>query len=334
MERKSLNPFREMYLVFWLIRMIRRERVDLVHGLTIKCAVYGSLAARLVNNRPRVSSVAGMGYVFASRSFKAWLLRPVVRATLRLTLDGQPSRLIVQNRDDAVLFRCNKLVESDQIRLIRGSGVDLARFTPPASEPPSRPYRVLLPARLLWDKGVGELVEASRILKRRWLSVEILLAGEPDEGNPAAVSTHDLYRWQSDELIKWLGRVDDMPGLFRSVNAVALPSYYGEGLPKSLIEAGACSRPLITTDMPGCREVVTNEIDGLLIPPRNVVALADAIERLAGDLAFGRRLGEAARKKAMLAFDEKIVIGKTLAVYDELIAPDKKGSTYSYHDSV
>ncbi len=317
MDRLSLNPIRELRLLLWLVRCIRREQIDLIHGFTIKSAVYGSLAARLAAGCPRVSAVAGMGYVFTSQSMKARLLRPVVRAAFRMALGGHHSRLILQNKDDVDVFECARLMNPGKIRLIRGSGVDLARFTPPMTEPAQPPFRVVLPARLLWEKGVGELIEAARQLKAR--GVEVLLAGEPDAGNPAAVPEEDIRRWHDEGLVQWLGKVDNMPSLFHSVHAVVLPSYYGEGLPKSLIEAAACERPLVTTDMPGCRDVVTDGADGLLVPPRDPLALADAIEKLAGDPELCRRLGQAARHKAQTEFDECIVIERTMAVYEELV---------------
>jgi glycosyltransferase involved in cell wall biosynthesis len=169
----------------------------------------------------------------------------------------------------------------------------------------------------LWDKGVGELVEAARILKKRDVDVEVLLAGEPDQGNPASVSEELIRNWQKEGMITWLGKVDDMPTLYRSVHAVVLPSYR-EGLPKSLIEAAGCALPLITTDVPGCREVAEHEVNGLLVPPRSAVPLADAIEALANDSALCGRLGEAAEKKASAEFCDTIVVSRTLAVYTDL----------------
>jgi glycosyltransferase involved in cell wall biosynthesis len=176
---------------------------------------------------------------------------------------------------------------------------------------------VLLPARLLWDKGIAEYVDAARQLGSQGCNIEFLLAGDPDPGNPAAVPLSDVRRWVDEGLVHWLGHVDDMPGLFASVDAVVLPSYR-EGLPKGLIEAAACGLPLVTTDVPGCREVVADGVDGLLVPPRSAGALAQAIARLQDDPALARRLGEAARRKALEHFDESIVIDRTMAVYDEL----------------
>lgn len=318
MQRLSLNPLREAWLVFWLWRIIRREKVDLVHGFTIKCAIYGSLAARLAGDRARVGAVAGMGFVFASDALKARALRPLVRLTLRLALGGRRARTVLQNSEDAAFFRQAGLVASDAIRLIPGSGVDLERFEP-VTRATRKPFRVVLPARLLWDKGVAELVQAARLLRGRGRAVEVLLAGEPDPGNPAAVPEAEIRRWHAEGVIQWLGQVEDMPALLQSVDAVVLPSYR-EGLPKSLIEAAGCALPLVTTDVPGCRDVVTDGVDGLIVPVKDASALAAAITRLAEDPALCRRLGAAARTKALAVFDERIVISDTLKVYEELLA--------------
>ena len=323
MRRRSLNPLRELALVRWLRNLIVTERVDLLHGFTIKCAVYGSLAGRAARIRGRVNAVAGMGYVFSSRDVKARLLRPVVRSIMRAALDGDRARLILQNPDDVLLFQQARLVASQRIRLIPGSGVDCTRFAPsPAAsqEPPARAFRVLLPARLLWDKGLAEYVAASRTLRGEGRDIEFLLAGEPDPGNPAAVPEATIRGWVGEGAIRWLGHVEDMPALFATVDAVVLPSYR-EGLPKGLIEAGACGLPLVTTDVPGCREVVTHNVDGLLVAIKDPRALAHAIARLHDDPALRANLGVAARRRALAEFDERIVIAQTMDVYRELV-PD------------
>lgn len=327
MERRSLNPLREVALVQWLRRLVRAEGVDLVHGFTIKCAVYGSLAA-LSTGRPRVNAVAGMGYVFTSDDLRARLLRPVVRTLMRLALGGRRSRLILQNPDDVALFEKAGLAHSERIHLIPGSGVNCARFAPleeRGGTDGGRPLRVLLPARLLWDKGLAEFVEAARILRAEGRRIEFMLAGNPDPGNPAAVPEEIVREWARAGLLTWVGHVDDMPALFATIDAVALPSYR-EGLPKGLIEAAACGLPLVTTDVPGCREVVTDEVDGLLVPVRDAKALARAIARLDSDPLLRRRLGAAARAKALARFDERIVIERTVAVYEELLAAHPRAS--------
>ncbi|WP_350016681.1 glycosyltransferase family 4 protein [Rhodanobacter sp. IGA1.0] len=325
MDRRSLNPIREAALLVHLASLMRRERIDLVHGFTIKSAVYGALAGRLAGTRARVSAVAGLGYVFTSFNLKARLLRPLVKGLLRLTLGGNGARLILQNPDDVALFKRAGLIEASRIRLIHGSGVDCRRFTPRVARidaSGSAAPRVLLAARLLWDKGLGEYAQAARILREQGREVIFLLAGTPDMGNPGAVPEGTVRGWMDEGLLQWLGHVEDMGALFASVDIVTLPSYYGEGLPKSLIEAAACALPLVTTDIPGCREVVANdEVDGLRVPPRDANALAKAIGRLLDDPNFAAKLGQAARAKALAQFDERIVIERTLAVYEELLGP-------------
>lgn len=323
MDRRSLNPWRELQLVDWLRRLCRRERIDLVHGFTIKCAVYGSLAARLAGVPARVNAVAGMGYVFTSGDLKARMLRPLVRGLMRLALDGDGARLILQNPDDVALFESAGLVRRHRVRLIPGSGVDCLRFAPPPGPPPGaaqrQALRVVLPARLLWDKGIAEYVEAARQLRAQGRAIEFLLAGTPDAGNPAAVPEETIRAWVDEGTIQWLGHVVDMPALFRSVDVVALPSYR-EGLPKGLIEAGACGLALVTTDVPGCHEVVRHGVDGLLVPARDAAALARAIATLQDDPGLRRRLADAARLRATTEFDERKIIAATLSVYRELTA--------------
>jgi glycosyltransferase involved in cell wall biosynthesis len=317
MDRRSLNPLPEAVLLLHLFRLFREEMPALVHGFTIKCAVYGSLVARLAGVPARVNAVAGMGYVFISHSLKARLLRPLVRSLLKLALGGHNARLILQNPDDVALFQRAGLVDASQVRLILGSGVDCSRFLPDPDRQTGVRLRVLLPARLLWDKGLAEYVQAARLLRAEGRQIDFLLAGDPDPGNPAAVPEPEVRGWVDEGIVEWLGQVNDMPSLLRSVDVVALPSYR-EGLPKGLIEAAASGCALVTTDVPGCREVVTHDVDGLLVPVREGEALARAIARLQDDPKLRARLAEAGRRKAMERFDERIVVRETLAVYREL----------------
>jgi glycosyltransferase involved in cell wall biosynthesis len=321
MDRASLNPVREAMTLRQVVRVLSDERPDLLHNFTVKCAVYGALAARMTGIPAVVNAVAGMGYVFTSDAMMARTLRPVVKVLMRGTLGGENSRLVLQNPDDAQAFVDSRLVPRQNIRLIRSSGVNTSRFFP--AERPSdktRPLRVLLAARLLWEKGVREFVDAAAMVRARDRSMEFLLAGAPDPGNPRSVEQGQVDDWVARGLVTWLGHVDDMPALLRSVDVMALPSYYREGVPKSLIEGAACGLALVTTNLPGCREVVScHGVDGLHATPRDAASLADLLIRLDDDRALVRRLGESARRKAVSDFDEKIVITRTLEVYDELL---------------
>ncbi len=262
-----------------------------------------------------------------------------MRALLRLALGGSRTRLVLQNPDDVALFRHASLVNLAHVRLIPGSGVDCRRFAPvggaaegavqsSAGPAPAgvkvtvpgetQPLRVLLPARLLWDKGLAEFVHAARALRAQGRRVNFILAGLPDPGNPAAVPQETVRAWVAEGVVQWLGHVDDMPALMRSVDVVALPSYR-EGLPKGLIEAAACGLPLVTTDVPGCRHVVTDGVEGLLVPAKDADALAAAIARLQDSPALRESLGHAARERAVREFDERSVVRRTLDVYADLL---------------
>jgi len=326
MDRASLNPVREAGVLRDLTRVLREERPDLLHNFTVKCAIYGAIAARAAGVPAVVNAVAGMGYVFASDRMLARTLRPMVKLLMRGTLGGKQSRLILQNPDDADAFVRARLVPEHHIRVIRSSGVNLERFLPvvPVAEP--RPLRVLLAARLLWEKGIGEYIEAARMLRAQGRNIDFVIAGSPDPGNPRSVSREQVESWVGEGLVDWRGHVEDMPVLMRSMDVIALPSYYREGVPKSLIEAAACGLAVITTNLPGCREVVSEHgVDGLHVEPRCARSLAERIAQLDDDRPLVRRLGDSARRKAMEHFDEQMVIRRTIEVYDELL-PHRRAS--------
>jgi len=306
MDRASLNPVREALTLRQVVRVLSEERPDLLHNFTVKCAVYGALAARMAGVPAVVNAVAGMGYVFTSDAIMARTLRPVVKVLMRGTLGTENSRLVPEQN----------------IRLIRSSGVNTLRFAPvERTDDKTKPLRVLLAARLLWEKGVQEFVDAAAMVKARGCPMEFLLAGAPDPGNPRSVDQAQVDEWVAKGLVTWLGHVDDMPALLRTVDVMALPSYYREGVPKSLIEGAACGLAIVTTNLPGCREVVScHGVDGLHATPRDAASLADLLIQLHEDRALLRRLGESARRKALSDFDEKLVISRTLEVYDELLA--------------
>lgn len=317
MHRRSLNPLREILLLVRLWHTIGSYKADLVHGFTIKCALYGSVVGRL-SGCARVSAITGMGYVFTSEDKMARVLRPLVRAFLRLALGGKRSRVILQNPDDVALVRRAGIADTETIRLIPGSGVDCSRFADRLPKNGAGPKKVLFAARVLWDKGISEFVAAARRLRAQGRHLRFLVAGTPDLGNPATVPESRLLEWVNEGAVEWLGHVGDMAALLQAVDMMVLPSYR-EGLPKGLIEAAACGLPLVTTNVPGCREVVTDGVDGLLVPARDAEALADAIGKLDDAPELAARLGRAARAKALRMFDERIVVDSTIAVYDELL---------------
>jgi len=318
MDRRSLNLWSEARLVQHLIPFYRQIRPDLACHFTLKCVIYGSLAARAIRI-PTVNAITGLGHVFTSDTLRTRLLRPAIGGLLRFCLDHPRNLLILQNPDDQQELLSQRLVSPDRIRLIRGSGVNTERFKPRTTPRQPGPFRVLLAARLIWEKGIGEYAEAARQLRQAGLSIEFRLAGDPDPGNPTSVPREAIEEWQQLGLLRALGHVDTMEALLADTDLVVLPSYYREGAPRSLLEAAACGLPIITTDSIGCREVVDHEVTGLLIPPRDATALAAGIRRLHDAPDECLRMGQAGRAKIIAEFDERLVIEQTLSVYQELM---------------
>ncbi len=311
-SRRSTHPLRELAALREVIAVFRKVRPHIVHQVAIKPVLYGSVAARVTRVPIIINAVAGLGYVFASQDFKARVLRPILRAAFHLLLDRHNARLILQNRDDAEQFTRERIVERSRVTLIRGSGVDPSRFTvvPELEGPPL----VVLPARMLRDKGVEEFVQAARALRRDGVQARFALVGSPDPENLACIPETQLTEWQAEGVIEYWGWCNDMIPVFQQAHVVCLPSYR-EGLPKALIEAAACGRAIVTTDVPGCREVVTDGDNGLLVSARDADSLARALRRLIEDTALRQAMGRRGRERAEQEFSMTRVIAETFALY-------------------
>jgi glycosyltransferase involved in cell wall biosynthesis len=318
LKRRSINPLSELVTLLHLVLIYFRERPDLVHHFTIKCVLYGSIAARLAGVKSVVNAFAGLGHVFNDDRFKTKVLRFFVKRICKPTLRG--TQVIFQNPDDQRVFVLQGLVVETESHLIRGSGVDVDTFNPTIRRPSNAERRVLLASRLLWAKGLAEYVEAARAIHESMPCSQFLIAGETDPGNPAAVPQHVIDQWQTRRELKILGHRDDVVDLLRIVDVVALPSYYGEGVPRILIEAAAIGLPLVATDMPGCREIVRPGVNGLLVRPRDAGQLASAIRQLLVDDQLRLEMGKQSRELACKEFSENQVINSTLQVYQESLA--------------
>ncbi len=311
-SRTGVNPLGECWLLLRLIALWLREKPDVAHHVAMKPVLYGSIAARIAGTPRVINALAGMGWLFSSGTGAARWLKPLVRHALRWVL--RSGTVLVQNPDDAQLL-VRMGISEGRIRRIAGAGVDLQRFTP-QPEPGGVPV-VLLCARLLWHKGVGEFVAAARLLKERGVEARFVLAGEPDQANPSAIPPEQLSSWVQEGIVEYLGWVEDMPQLLAGSSVVCLPSYYGEGLPKALIEAAAAGRAIVTTDMPGCRHAVRGGDNGVLVPPRDAAALAEQLARLLADPPLRRQMGARGRLRAEQEFGADSVIRQTLALYTE-----------------
>lgn len=306
MDNKGTHPGRDLLLLWRFFRLLRCERPDVYLGYTVKPNVYGSLAAHALNI-PVINNIAGLGAVFIKDS---WLTR-LVRGLYRLAL-SRSAKVFFQNDDDRQMFVSGGLVAEVVTDRLPGSGIDLDKFAL-VPLPGQSPLRFLLISRMLWDKGVGEYVEAARILKRRGASADFCLLGFLDVQNPTAISRKQIDIWVEEGAIRYLGVSDDVRAEIAAADCVVLPSFYREGTPRTLLEAAAMGRPIITTDSVGCREVVDDGVNGYLCRPRDAEDLADKMARMAAlSPAEREALGLRGREKVEREFDEQIVIGKYL----------------------
>jgi glycosyltransferase involved in cell wall biosynthesis len=318
--RQTLAPWTELNAAWRLLRLYQREGAALVHHFTIKPVLYGTLAARFLRIPVIVNSITGLGYVFLGQDLKARLLRRLVTLIYRLVFASPRCAAIFENDSDRRYFIEQGLIDAERTWLIEGVGIDVNYFTP-LPEPDNggeagKPPVVVLPARMLWDKGVGTLVEAARQLKPR-LTARFVLVGEPDPGNPASIEVETLRDWVDQGLVEWWGWQQDMRAVYSQSHIVTLPSF-GEGVPTVLLEAAACARPIVTTNTPGCRDVVRDGVNGLTVQPNDPTALAEALERLITDPALRGRMGAAGRAFALDRYTSERINNATLAVYNSL----------------
>lgn len=314
-DRSGMNPSRDFSTYRAIHDLYRRERPDLVHHVAMKPVLYGGIAAWRAGVPAVVNAMAGLGFLFIGAGIKARLIRAVVERAFRRLNNRANTTLIVQNRDDAMLFQDRIGVARARIAVIRGSGVDIDRFSP-VPEPEGDPIAVCV-SRMLWDKGIGELVAAARLLRARGVALTVRLVG-PTDANPASIPQQTLNAWRDEGVVEVMGPSDDIPGVYAGAHIAVLPSYR-EGLPKSLLEGAAMGRPVIATDVPGCREICRDGETGIRVPlhaPEALAdALADALERMARDPALRKTLGAGARAAVEADFAEEIVVDQTLALY-------------------
>lgn len=315
------NPIQELTTIIHLVSLYRRERPDIVHHVAMKPVLYGSLAARMAQIQAVVNALGGLGSVFIGTGRKVRLLRPLMEFSLRLALALPNSRVIFQNSEDCEQWLRSKIVRRSQSAIIRGSGVDVSRFTE-APEPAGTPL-VLLAGRMLWDKGVGDFVEAARLLRKASAPARCVLVGMVDNENPSCIPESQLQAWQKEGVVEWWGHQENMPEILPRAHVVVLPSYR-EGLPKVLLEASACARPIVATDVPGNREVVRDGGNGFLVPPKDPRALAQAITMLIKDPALRRAMGTRGRAIVTSEFASGHITRETLQIYRALLGYPRK----------
>jgi len=315
-SRKGTNLFREAMMLPRIFSLYRRIKPDLVHHVTIKPVLFGSLVARFYKNIKVVNAITGLGFAF-SKDEKASSIKRLVSRAYKVGLQNPRQRTIFQNEEDKAVFVDNGFIKSEQTSLIRGSGVNIKDFKPvgKAEEPPV----ILLASRMIWDKGLQEFKAAAEIVKKERSDVRFVLAGKSDDGNPNAVPESTLNEWNRAGVVEWWGHCENMPEILQKSAVVTLPTFYPEGVPKILIEAAATGRPIVTTNRPGCRDIVRDGENGLLVPQKDSEKLAEAILTLLNDPDLMEKYGKAGRKIVEEEFSEKIVVEKTLGVYEDLL---------------
>lgn len=315
---KSHSFISEIYMILKLGRLYKKIDPDLVHHVTIRPVLYGSIASRIFGVKAVVNALSGLGYLFINQGFKSKILRSFVTRLMKIGFSHPNQLLILQNSDDRKNFIKRGLIHSDKIRMIRGSGVDTERFKP-RPENTSLGMNIAFIGRLLWDKGIGEFVEAANQLKKQGVNASFHIYGGQYKNNPMSVPDEVLDEWKSNQIFMLHGQKDRIEDHLEEIDIVCLPSYR-EGLPKALLEAASSGIPIVTTDSPGCREVVDDGINGFLVPPKNAVMLAKKIQQLIENPDLRAQFGKAGREKVLREFTVDKVVKQTMNIYTSLLS--------------
>jgi len=315
LDRTQKNLINFSKILAHIFKIVYEVEPSIIHAITIKPVIIGGFASRILNI-PFVASISGLGYVFVSRGIRSTLTKFVVTLLYKLALSGQNIKVIFQNIDDEKIISSICNLKLNQKVLIHGSGVDLDIYKPKNKK--SKDKIILFASRLLKSKGLLEFVKSAELLKFK--NLKFLIAGKFDHENPDCIEFERMNDWVSRGIVDYVGYNENIINLINYSNIVVLPSYYGEGLPKILIEASACGIPIITTNHPGCRDAIINEVTGLLVPIKDHKALSSAILRLIENPQLSKKMGESGRKLALKKYDIKKVVNKHISIYEDLIS--------------
>jgi glycosyltransferase involved in cell wall biosynthesis len=316
-RRGRFSPWRELKVVFQLIRIYRQTKPTIAHHFTLKCIVYGTVASTVAGVPGVVNSITGLGYAFISDKIRTKGLRFCLTYVLRLVAKKKNSHLVVQNKADERLIQKVTRVSSHELHLIHGSGVNLEKYKPASSRSGST-KKVLMAARLLKDKGVREFIGAAREILERRGDTEFVLAGDLDHGNPASIRQPEIDSWKTIRGLTMAGHVRDIIPILQESDIFVLPSYR-EGFSKVLLEAAACQLPIVTTNVPGCKEIVDDGRTGILVDAGSVSSLVEAINRLLDSHETRLAMGKLGRAKICESFDEATIVSQTYSVYDRIL---------------
>lgn len=315
LNRGSLNPIKEIMAIISLIKVMLVFKPNIIHAVAQKPVIYAGIAKKIYFRSSLIGTLGGVGFVFTSKSLKAVLLKPLLKLLLKFALFGEKTRLILQNKDNVNTIEKINIINKNYIRLVRGAGVEIKKFLP--GKLPSGTPTVILPGRMLWDKGVGEFFRVAKCIKERNIKARFVLVGDIDLNNPESIEQAQIDKWIKSGIIEQWGRCDNMEKVYKKSSIVCLPSY-NEGLPKVLLEAGSSSRPAIAFDVPGCREVITNNVNGFLVQFRNEKALEKALVKLINNKKLCEKMGKSGRKIVERHFASEIINYQTFNIWNEV----------------
>lgn len=311
--RSGINPFTDLNLLQKFVSIYKKYKPDIVQHFTVKPVIYGTIAARISHIKYIYNMVPGMGYVFTGTSFKKFWIQRIVRHLYRRTMIFS-QHVFFQNKDDRNYFLEHNMVDKQKTSVIPGTGVDTTKFSP-CKHKRKKAVTFILAARMLWDKGIREFVDAAHTIKKKYRNVTFWLLGPVDMENPKGISSEQLEKWNKEGTVKYFGMTDNIKSYYEKADVIVLPSYYREGLPLSLLEGAAMGMPIITADSTGCREVVEDGTNGYLVPIKNSVKLASAMEKFIVNPDLISRMGKASRRMAIQKFDSKKVVKEILKYY-------------------
>tara|TARA_B100000787_G_scaffold94957_1_gene70118 strand:- start:314 stop:1492 length:1179 start_codon:yes stop_codon:yes gene_type:complete len=316
LNRKSMNIVSEIKAYKEVTSAIDYFQPDIVHSVALKPMLYNAIQFHRKYTYSNVYALGGLGFIFSSKKFKASIIRFILVSILRVALKRRNARIILQNSDDLNLLLKLKIIDSDKTYLIKGVGVDTKVFKPFKDE--SKVPIVMLPARMLWDKGISDFIQAAKTVKTHLPETRFVLVGSPDEHNPESVPIVKLNEWTSKGIVEWWGHNDEMHNIYRLATIICFPSYR-EGLPKSLLEAASSGVPIVSYDVPGSREIVIDQLNGLLVPLKNIAALSNAIKTLLNDRLLRESYGKSGRELVINEFSQEKIAVETSAVWQEVL---------------
>lgn len=318
LNRRGKNPFIELKIIFKLFQIFQKEKPDIIHNVALKPVIYGSITAFFLKRTCIVNALAGLGYIFSGDNASKSFYRTVFISIYKLIFMREKSIGLFQNPEDKNLFISKKILPFNRAVLIKGSGVDVKKYAH-KEEVDGSVVKILIASRMLWSKGIGDLIKASHLLAKKNIIFKTIIVGKPDECNPDSIPLEKLKEWDKLDYVEYLGYQNNMQNIIKNSNIVALPTTYGEGVPKFLIEAVSSGRAIVTNNEPGCKEIVKNNVNGFLVESKNIQSLAEALETLILDRDLRVKFGKAGRKIVENEFSEEIVIEKTLNLYKSLL---------------